>query len=385
MSTHAHTHGDHSHPEFLKTFTVEKGPKSTVKITGEIPFAELEKERSAALKALGQDLELKGFRKGHIPESVLVKHIGEMTILNEMAERTLAGLYPHILHEHKLDAISRPDVSITKLAPGNPFGFTLQLAVLPEVILPDYKKIAGGVNKGKEDSKLGEKDIADAIERIQRQKLSYDRLQEKAKKKEASALAMKDGLTLPTPETASDETEEDISKLPVPELTDEYVKTLGAFDSVDTFKKQITEHLEREKKEEAMSKHRALLTEALIDGSTIDLADILVQSEINQMFGQMEEELKRAGLTVEGYLEHVKKTREDMVKEWTPAAEKRAKTQLILNEISKREKIEPKAEDAQRDIDGLLAQYKDADPIRVRIYVESMLRNSEVMKFLEAQ
>ncbi len=383
MSTHTHDHHGHVHPEYLKAFTIEKGPKSTVKITGEIPFAELEKERSHALKALGQDLELKGFRKGHVPESVLVKHIGEMTILNEMAERTLAQIYPHILHEHNLDAIGRPNVSITKLAPGNPFGFTLELAVLPEVTLPDYKKVAGGVNKMKEEVKLTDKDVADAIERIQRQKLSYDRIQEKARKREAAEQAQKDGLTLPTPETA--EVDEDISKAPLPELTLEYVKTLGAFDSIEAFKTQITEHLKREKDEEATSKHRAMLTDALIEGSTIELADVLVESEINQMFGQMEEELRRAGLTIDGYLEHVKKEREDMVTEWTPSAEKRAKIQLILNEIAKLEKIEPKEDDAKQSIDALLAQYKDADPVRVRIYVESMLRNSEVMKFLEAQ
>lgn len=380
--SHNHSH----HTDVTKTFVVTKGPKSTATITGEVPFEILEEERKGALAALGQDLELKGFRKGHVPDSMIEKHFGEMAVLTEMAERVLHHFYGHILHEHKLDAISRPTINITKLAPGNPFGFTIELQVLPEVILPDYKKIAAGKNKEKEDAALTDKEIEEAIERIQRQKLSYERIQEKAKKRAAAEEAQKNGVTLPTPETVGEaDPEEDITKLPLPALTDEYVKTLGAFDSVDAFKKQVAEHLEREKKEEAMSKQRAGITDALIEGSTIDLADILVETEIAQMFGQMEEELSRAGLTISGYLDHVKKTREDMIKEWTPTAEKRAKTQLILNEIAKKESLAPKSEDIEREAAPLLAQYKNADPTRVRIYVASMLQNNAVMEFLEKQ
>lgn len=371
--------------DFIKNLKVEKGPRSTIKIAGEIPFEVIETFRAQAIKDLGKDVELKGFRKGHVPEKTLIQHIGELTILNEMAERALANVYPKILEEHKVDAIGRPHVHTTKLAPGNPFGFTLEIAVMPEVTLPDYKKVAGEINKEREVATVSEKDLADGIERIQRQKMTYDRIQEKARIRQAAEEAAKDGLTLPTPETTTNEKEEDFSKLPVPPLTDEYVKGLGAFESVDAFKRQIREHLEKEKMEEMQSKHRGALTEALIGGSTIDLPEILIQSEINQISAQMEDDLKRAGLTVEGYLEHMKKTKEDMVKEWTPTAETRAKTQLILNEIAKREKIEPNKDDVVRDMGNLMAQFKDADPVRVRIYVESVLRNNEVMKFLESQ
>jgi len=373
------------HIEAVKGFTITKGPKSTVTIEGEIPFEVLEKERSGALAELGKDIEIKGFRKGHVPESVLAKQLGEMTVLQEMADRVLRHFYGHILEEHHLDAIGRPTIHITKLAVGNPFGFKLEIAILPEVTLPDYTKIAHEINATKQASALTEKEVTDAIERIQRQKLSYDRLQDKARARQASEEAKKAGITLPTPETVEGEEAEDITKIPLPELTDAYVKTLGAFDSVDAFKKQVTEHLEKEKLEEALSAHRALLTDALIEGSTIDLPEVLVQSEIGQMFGQMEEELTRAGLTIDGYLEHVKKTRDDMIAEWTPTAEKRAKTQLILNEIAKKESLTPKAEDIERDAHQLLETYKDADPVRVRIYVASMLQNNEVMKFLESK
>jgi trigger factor len=389
MSKH---HEHHSHSEFIKDFSVERKEGSVVVVTGEIPFEDLKAHEDHVLAHLTEGLELKGFRKGHVPAAMARKHVGEMRLLQETAEHVLAEIYPEILVTHTIDAIGRPQINITKLAAGNPFGFTLTITVMPEVKLPDYTKIAAGINKTKETATITEKDVDEAIERIQRQKLAYDRIQEKAKARaeaeEAKKKASADGLTLPTPETAAaaaDEKEEDYSKLPVPELTDEYVKTLGAFESVDAFKTQVREHLEKEKMDEAMSRHRGALTEALIEGATIDLPELLVRSEIAQIKGQMEDDLRRAGLTVEGYLEHMKKTMEDMEKEWRPTAEKRAKTQLILNEIAKQESIEPDKDAVAGEMAGILAHYKDADVERVRIYVESVLRNNAVMKFLEEQ
>lgn len=389
MSKHHH---EHSHTGLVKGFSVERKEGSVVIVTGEIPFDDLEAHEDHVLVHLTEGMELKGFRKGHVPPAVAKKQVGEMTLLRETAEHVLAEIYPEVLVEHAIDAIGRPEIAITKLAVGNPFGFTITITEMPEVKLPDYKKIAKGINETREQTTIGDKDVDEAIERILRQKLAYDRIQEKAKVRaeagEAKKKAAADGLTLPTPETAAapnEKEEEDFAKLPLPELTDEYVKTLGAFETVDAFKSQIREHLEKEKMNEAMSKHRGALTEALIDGATIDVPELLIKSELAQIKGQMEDDLKRAGLTVEGYLEHMKKTIANMEQEWAPIAERRAKTQLVLNEIAKVEKIDPNADAVASEMGAILAEYKDADVARVKIYVESVLRNNAVMAFLEAQ
>jgi FKBP-type peptidyl-prolyl cis-trans isomerase (trigger factor) len=73
-----------------------------------------------------------------------------------------------------------------------------------------------------------------------------------------------------------------------------------------------------------------------------------------------------------------------MIAEWTPAAEKRAKLQLILNEIAKNETLELDAGKVDHEVSHLLEQYKDADEARVRIYIESIMKNEEVMKMLES-
>ena len=87
---------------FIKDFEVTKETGSQLKIVGEIPFAELEKEKNAAIKKLGQNVEMDGFRKGHVPENILMEKIGEMAILSEMAERALSKVYPEILKANKI-------------------------------------------------------------------------------------------------------------------------------------------------------------------------------------------------------------------------------------------------------------------------------------------
>lgn len=373
MSTHSHNHSHNI--DFKTAFTITKEPNSHVKITGEIPYEELAHERAGAIKSLGKNVELDGFRKGHVPESILVQRFGEMVILTEMAERAISHFYPHILEEHAIEAIGYPKIEITKIAPNNPLGFTALVAVIPEVILPDYKEIANIVNKSKNTTDISEEELESKIKEILRQKIAYERLQKKAQPSETT--------DLPTPDTVTPEAE-----IEVPDLTDEFVKTLGQpgqFNDVADFKTKLRAHLEIEKKQEVNSEHRAKITDAIIVATTIELPQILIDSELNQMFGQMEEDLKRSGLKMEDYLAHIKKTQDDMKAEWTPAAEKRAKLQLILNEIAKKENIKADEKLTEERVNELLAHYKDANADRVRTYVETILVNEIVLNKLEGE
>lgn len=376
-------------PEELKNITVEKQDDSTVKITGEIPYTYLEKHRAAAIAFIGKDAEIPGFRKGNIPEKMLIERVGEASVIAEMAERALQKVYPLIVKEHNLEVIGYPEIAITKIAKDNPLGFTATVAVYPTITLPDYKAIAKDINGRKESYDVTDEEVETQVKDILRQKTAYERLQKKAASGEPETHTHADGTVHEGPahdehgHTHHDEHEEEI---PLPELTDDYVKTLGQpgqFESVLDFKAKIREHLAIEKRQEVDSKHRASITDAVIEKSTMVLPKVMVTAEINQMFAQMEEDLKRAQLSMEDYLGHIKKTREDLEKEWAPSAEKRAKLQLVLNEMAKQENITPDAGLVDAQVSELLARYKDADETRVRVYVASILTNDAVMKMLE--
>src|SRR3990167_9419396 len=95
---------------------------SELEISGEIPTEEFEKYRVETIKKIGKDLEIPGFRRGHIPEDVLVKNIREDKILEKAAQTALSEHYPRFLKENKIDAIGSPEITITKIAKGNPLG-----------------------------------------------------------------------------------------------------------------------------------------------------------------------------------------------------------------------------------------------------------------------
>ena len=377
----SHTHSI----DYKEAFTVEKLGGSQVKISGELPYVEVESEKKAALVALGKNIEIDGFRKGHVPTPVLEKHLGEMAILAEMAERAIAHAYPHIVDEHKLEVIGQPQIEVTKIAPNNPLAFSATVAVVPDFELPDYQSIAKEVNAKRPSDEVTDEELEEKIKEIQKSKRAYERMQELSQQNQEAA--EKEAEDLPTPESVEKKVAED-TEAPLPELTDEYVKTLGQpgqFETVEDFKTKLREHLQIEKAQQNLAKHRADITDGIIDKTEITLPQILIDSEINQMFAQMEEDIKRADLKIDDYLTHIKKTREDLKTEWLPAAEKRAKLQLVLNEIAKVEEIVPDKEELDKQTKELLERFKDADEYRVRLYVASVLLNEAVMKTLEEQ
>lgn len=375
----------HHHVNFKTAFTITELPDSEIKISGELPYVELEAERTAAIVHLGRNIEIDGFRKGNVPQAVLEKRLGEMAILAEMAERAIAHAYPHILEEHNIQAIGYPKIEITKIAPQNPLGFSATVAVMPTFTLPQYEAVAKEINKNRPSDTVSDEEVTEKINDILRQKAAYERLQAKAN-------APEDTVNDEAREGALDQdaiqTEEDLEKkLVIPELTDEVAQSLGQpgqFTGVEDLKAKLKEHLEIEKKTENVAKHRGELTDKIVDATLITLPKILIESEINQMFSQMQEDLDRANLKLDDYLTHIKKTKEDLEKEWEPAAIKRAKLQLVLNEIAKAEKITPDMERVEEQTKVLLERFKDADEHRVRVYVASVLMNEAVMQKLES-
>lgn len=375
--------------DFKKDFSVIKEAGSIVKINGEIPFAELLKHRAAALKAIGKNLKIDGFRPGHVPEAMVEKQVGEFAVLTEMAERAINSAYPEVVKAHGLDTLGYPKIEITKIAPENPLGFTATVAVYPEIKLADYKKIAKAANKEKADVAVTDEEVEKQIQDILRSKAAYERLQAKATAGQKETHVHADGTVHEGPDhDEHGRPLEDANDLEIPELSDDLVKTLGQpgqFENVEDFRAKIREHLSIEKTREAEGKRRAALTDLIVNESEFELPEVLTRSELTQMFGQMEEDIKRAGLSVDDYLSHMKKTREDLEREWTPTAEKRARLQLVLNEIAKAEKIEPEREKVEEETKHLLEHYQNADPLRVRVYVASVLQNEAVMKYLESQ
>ncbi len=360
---------------------VNKMPNSMVEIEGELSAETLEAYFTTALKKIGEGLELDGFRKGKIPESILASKIPEIRILEEMAELALSEHYPKIIVEEKLDAIGRPEISITKLARKNPLGFKIKTAVLPEIKLPDYKKLAkeiiSKVTDREKDATVTDEDLENTITDIRKSRAPKVHM---ANRPGADVDA---GPAAPVPD--SQESKTDNLDTEMPELNDEFVKGLGPFTSVEDFKAKLKENIQLEKENQIKEKTRLKIIEKIIEESNMEVPEILIAIELDKILYRMESDITAMGLKFEDYLKHLNKTREDLRKEFRNDAEKKAKLALALSEIAKIEKITADSELVAKEVVAILEHYKDADPERAQMHAEQVLTNEKIFQFLENQ
>ena len=344
--------------------SVKKLDGSRVEITASIPSAVWEKNRAQALKNINGSVTIAGFRKGNIPENVLISKVGEMAILEEMAEIAVPKAYVDVLVAKSIDAIGKPTIQVLKLAAGNPLEFKAVTAVVPELALPEYKKIAEKAVKdfGAIDAPLTDKEFDEAVLRIRKMHAPHEgHDHDKMTPEEHEAAIMAN----------------------LPELTDDFVKKVGDFDSVPDFKDKLSVLLAEDKNNAAKEKRRLKIADGLADAVKLDLPEIMIDSELGRSEAQFSADVQRMGISLEDYLKHAKKTIQDLRAEWKPNAEKKAKLQLILNGIAKAENIRPTPEEIEAEVNHIVEHYEDADRERAAVYADTVLTNEKVFAFLE--
>ncbi len=357
---------------------IKKLPKSEVEIEGEIEVEIFESYFEKALKKIGENIELPGFRKGKAPKNVLLSNVKEIQILEEMAEMALGEHYPKIIKKEKIEAIGRPEISIIKLARNNPLGFKIKIAVLPKIKLGDYKKIAkkiqSEITPEEKNIVVSDKDLENTIMDIRKSRAPKIHMKETPEHKKGEAKSNKAG----SPDASKEASREEL-----PELNDDFVKALGPFKDVADFKNKLRENIKIEKENAQKEKTRLKIFEKIIDESTLEVPELLTKLEVDKILYRMESDVTQMGLKFEDYLKHLKKTVEDLRKEFEKDGEKKAKFSLLLNEIAKTEKITADPEQVTKEVAYILEHYKEADPERARMHAENVLINEKIFQFLE--
>lgn len=349
---------------------------SQVEFTGVIPYEEFVIYEEAALARLAKTLEVDGFRKGTVPPSVARTYIQDLALLEAMAEEALMKAYGDIITTHAPNAIGRPDIRITKIARDNPLEFTVNVTVMPELKLPDYKKIAKEENKNKKEVAVTDEDVEKSLAELQKLRAGGKKIH-----------THDDGSVHDDEHNPVSEDEvKEIEQAPVPELNDEFAQSFGdAFKTMDDLKTKIRENMLMEKKVIEEDRIRAGMAEKIVEGVKVDLPTLLIDGEIERMAYQMESDLASSGLSLEDYAKNIGKTLEEIKADWRPSAEKRVKLQLSIDEIAKKEEIKADPAKVEMEVTQLKAMYKDVDQARAKIYVESQLTNEAVFKFLSEQ
>lgn len=380
---------------------IKKLKGGIVEIIGDIAYEEILKQENEAIKNIGENLDIPGFRKGHVPKDVLKKTVGDLAVLEESAHILLPKIYLETIKENKIDAIGRPEIVITKMAIGSPVEFKITTSVIPEITLPDYKKIAEEINKDSKEEKvhITDEDLEKTILEIKKMRTGtpapsadgvneiHSHVHDENCEHDKTGGASKDGA--PHDFAKSDETFSRTSTLEqgkeaaLPELTDEFVKQLGKFESVADFKEKLRENMRLEKENKNKKIKRIKIIEGIAEKSEIDLPEVLVEGELEKMTQRLHADIEMAGFKFEDYLKQIKKDIKTVREEWRPDAMKRARVGLVLDEVAKKEGVKLDETEVSVQSEKIISSYKEADPVRVKAYVESMLTNEKIFELLE--
>ena len=166
-------------------------------------------------------------------------------------------------------------------------------------------------------------------------------------------------------------------------MTDEFAKSFGEFEGVTQMREKIRENITREKNNEVKDKRRIAIVEAIVAKTDFPVPAIVLHSEQEKMLAQIEADITRAGFTLDDYLKQSNKTKEDILAEFKPEAEKRARVQLVINAIARKENIVPEESEVKAETERLIAMYPGADIVRTEAYVDMMLTNEKTLAILE--
>ena len=126
--------------------TAEKLSPTRVKLTVEIPFADLKPHLDKAYKEIAEQVSIPGFRKGKVPAVVIDQRFGRGVVLQEAINDAMQPAYEAALAEAKVAPLGQPEIEITKLEDGEVVEFTAEVDIRPDFDLPDFASIEATVD-----------------------------------------------------------------------------------------------------------------------------------------------------------------------------------------------------------------------------------------------
>ena len=418
--------------------TATPAPKSTVVLEIELPAERLDRAVDEAVRHLSRRTRVPGFRPGKAPRPLLERHLGPGAILDDAVDHLVQDAYRQALVDKDLLPLTNADVEVVQAEEGKPLRFKATVQVRPEVQLGDYRTF----NFSPDIETIDDARVDKVLEELRDQNATLAAVEVRGAKEgdyavvsfvgtrdgepfeggssdrmpiilgqerlipgfEANLIGLEVGgktefdITFPEdyPETElagkpahfAVEIKELREKV-LPDLDDDFIKTLGEFDDLATLRADIKTRLERNALDRARHGFADRIIEYAVANATLDLPDILVDQEVEVMHDEFRATLARQGISEEAYLKAVDKAESDLHTEFRPGAEKRVRTLLVLSKVADAEEVTAPEHEVEAEIargreryadDQRLLAYFDSD--RGRSYIRSTLRRSRVVEQL---
>lgn len=419
-------------------------PKSRIEFEVVVAWNDWKKYIDQAVKEISEEFKIPGFRPGKAPKNIIEQKVGKGAVLNTASQKAVEKSYVEYVAKEKLEVIGAPQVEIEKIEEEKDLQYKATVAVMPKGQLGHkYKAKIKKINAENKDKSfvVEEKEIDLELEKLANGRAKLVTVRREAQKNDNveidfsvavdgqnidkgssknHPLVIGQGLFIPgfednligmiegaekefTLNFPADYHEKKLAgqsavfkvkmnlvqEREVAKIDDAFAKALGNFTDLAAFRKQLRENMEHEQKHKREEKVRSDYVEAIAEDLEVELPDVLVESEAEKMIEEFAGQIQAMGMNLETYLAQLKKTREDLQKDWAPQAEKRVKSALALKEAVLAEEIKADAKEIEAEANKTLQYYKKAkdaekniDMERLYNYTKGVLENEKLFEYL---
>ena len=361
-----------------------------------------------AFNKVKKNLNVPGFRKGHIPRAVFNQKFGEEALYDDALNAILPAAYEAAIAELGLDVVAQPKIDVKSIEKGQDWTLTAEVVTKPEVKLGAYKDLEVSVEASKEvtdeevDAKLENerKNLAELVVKEGAAENgdtvvidfvgSVDGVEFDGGKGENHSLELGSGQFIPGFEDqlvgakAGDEVEvkvtfpedyqatdlagkaavfvtkvNEVKAKEVPAFDDELAKDLDdEVETLDELKAKYRKELEAAKEiayDDAVE--GAALDLAVENAEIVELPAEMVEDEVHRAMNEFMGNMQRQGISPEMYFQITGTTQEDLHKQYEADADKRVKTNLVIEAVAAAEGFDATEEEFQKEINDLAAEY----------------------------
>lgn len=415
--------------------TVEKLPGSEARLDVDFTWEDLEKASDKAFRKIVQKLDVRGFRRGKAPRSLVERQVGKDYIYQEGLEELMNETYRNALKENEITPLDKPDIDAPELEIGQPYHFSVTVPVVTPVELGDYRSL----HFEREEVAVTSEEVEQQIEALRNSKATWDEVERPAQMGDRVTVDLKltvegekisdltdnpfeltterhglftgmdqhlVGMSAGESQTFTTTIPEDYTNTKlagkegqyevtlhkvevknVPELDDALALEVSndQISSVEDLRKAISDELLTDKKRRATTALREKILQAVIEQSTFSIHHLMIEQEQEDMLHMLTHSLEDQHMSLDQYFMLMRKSREEYLQDIEPQAEERAKQQLVLDEIRKQEKIEvtPEELDVMARVYAQLGQQIPRTESQLRALAESILREKTFERLVE--
>ncbi|AZQ42268.1 MULTISPECIES: trigger factor [Streptococcus] len=400
-------------------------------LTFTISQEQIKPELDRVFNSVKKTLNVPGFRKGHLPRPVFNQKFGEEALYQDTLNALLPAAYEAAVKEAEIEVVAQPQFDVASMEKGQDWTITAEVVTKPEVKLGEYKNLEVSVDVSKE---VSDADVDAKIERERNNLAELVLKEDKAANGDtvvidfvgtvdgvefdggkgdnfslelgsgqfipgfedqlvghAAGETVEVNVTFPEDYQATDlagkdakfvTTIHEVKEKEVPELDDELAKDIDEdVETLDELKEKYRKELAKSKEiafDDAVES--AALDLAVENAEIVELPEEMVHEEVHRSVNEFLGNMQRQGISPDMYFQITGTTQEDLHKQHEADAEKRTKTNLVIEAVAKAEGFEASDEDIEAEIASLAADY-NMEVERVRQLLSAdMLKHDIVIK-----